>query len=84
MIELNPYWVTFVGRDPACVEARSEPEAGGLARVITGMAVTLVRRLPYPAEPRIAKVRMATPSLCWQPEKCAGHTACPRDYACSE
>lgn len=74
------FWVEFEGRPAACLEGT---EAEVRVRAAALGTVKSVKPLPYPAEPRPGP-RGSCPSFCWQPAKCAGFTACPRPYACSE
>ena len=80
---LRPFWVTFVGHFPVCVEAEDESTAGAKANEAVGHDVVAVKRLPYPANPRVGETS-DIPSLCIRGEDCAGRTSCPRSYSCSE
>lgn len=80
---MKPFWVEFVGRGPACIEADSVEEAGRLARVATGSLVNRVSELPYPATPRIGTPSNC-PAFCYTPRECAGRTCCPKSYSCTE
>jgi hypothetical protein len=79
----HPYWVEFDSRAAVCVEATDPIEATSLAVAETKASVVKVRVLPYPAEPRVGE-RGDCPSFCYRPRECAGRTACPQAYACSE
>lgn len=89
------WWVTFETGEPGCVEVKFDPprwgkdcipEVSRVAAEATGRAVKDVQSLPYPANPRLVKAEHpeygACPSFCFQPRICAGHTSCPRSYAC--
>lgn len=83
MTKKQPYWVEFAQRSAVCVEANDPLEATDTAKAATGALPTTVRVLPYPAEPRIGE-RTDCPAFCYRPRDCAGRTACPQGYACSE
>lgn len=84
----TPYWLTFDGRRPACMEAATEEEAKRVGAELAGCAVVAIKVLPYPAEPRLRPfvhpTRGQMPSFCFEPSKCAGRTACPGRYSCTE
>lgn len=84
----RPYWVTFNGHAPACMEAPTEQDARADAATLTGCEVLTVQNLPYPASPRLRPFEHpqygCMPDLCMHGEKCAGGTSCPRSYSCSE
>lgn len=84
----HPYWVTFTGRGPACMESPSEVEARADAASLTGCEVLTVQRLPYPATPRLRPFyhpkHGCMPALCIRGSDCAGRTSCPRSYSCNE
>jgi hypothetical protein len=89
---MHAFWVTFDGRQSACVEAKDETEAKQLAKELTGKEAKTVNILPYPAEPRLNKPThectdgssISIPSFCYSPASCAGRTACPRRLSCTE
>lgn len=89
---VQPWWLHFAGRKPACVEAEGEEEARRLGAELGGSAVTACDPLPYPAEPRLNRAvhqdrdgqEYTTPSFCYRPEQCKGHSACPQRYSCTE
>ena len=87
---MQAYWVKFNGRNPGCVEAKSETEAITIAKEITGNEVVSCKILPYPARPRLNgkdgwdASKGECPSFCYQPEKCQGHTSCPQHYSCTD
>jgi hypothetical protein len=84
----HPYWVTFTGRPPACMEAPTEEAARTDAASLTGCEVLTVKRLPYPATPRLRAFDHPQhghiPAFCINGAQCAGTTACPRRYSCVE
>lgn len=81
MKEMRPYWVTFKGREPGCMEAKDIAEAARLAREVTGFEVVSCSTLPYPADPRIGE-KSDCPPFCWQPGTCKGRTSCLNNPAC--
>jgi hypothetical protein len=85
---MSAYWIEFDGHKSSCVEADTEQEAKHIASDLTGKTVTACAVIPYPAEPRLNKVEHPqwgiTPSFCFKPESCKGHTACPQRYSCTE
>ena len=84
----RPYWVTFEGRAPGCVEAVSPETARTVGAELTGCKVLEVFALPYPASPRlnpqVQPFGGITPAFCINGAQCAGTTACPRSYSCVE
>lgn len=84
----RPYWVTFEGRAPGCVEAVAPETARAVGAELTGCKVLEVFALPYPAAPRlnpqVQPYGSATPSFCLHGEKCAGRTSCPERLSCVE
>lgn len=89
---VSPFWVTFEGRSPCCVEAENADAALELAKQKTGTQPAKAERLPYPARPRLNVhlfemtdgTRSPCPAFCFQPEKCVGLTCCPRPRACDD
>ncbi len=85
---MSAFWVRFSsGPRAMCVEAKTEALAR--ERAATVGVVRDIRTLPYPAEPRMSPHEQDAaggecPPLCYSPDKCAGYTCCPKDYACSE
>jgi hypothetical protein len=83
--KMAAYWVTFVGRESACVEGDekfSVDEATVLATKITGAQVKGIAEIPYPASPQLNP--RGIPPFCYTPDECSGRGACPKPYACSE
>ena len=74
------FWVDFTDKASACVEGASEQECR--VRAAAHGNVARMRTLPYPAAPRLHPTDC--PSFCYRPTRCAGHTSCPNDYACTE
>ncbi len=87
---MSAYWVQFENRAALCIEGSDEAAVRVRAEAVGW--VTSVRRLPYPARPRLEPFEtwefngraVITPEFCHSPNRCAGHTACPQSYACSE
>lgn len=84
-----PFWVTFKGHKPGCVEAPTLLEAATEAQRLTnGSAVETCQRLPYPATPRLNQYEDpqygVTPAFCHAPEKCQGRTSCPQRRSCTD
>lgn len=75
-----PYWwATFEGRGPTFIHADGEATARAKASEIG--PVVDVKTLPY--VPTGHKVE-GTLDFCHSPRQCAGHTACPQSYSCTE
>lgn len=92
---MTPYWLTFTDGSEACCEGSSECDAKVIAEKLTGKTVAggqyrdiAAKLLPYPAKPIIWQfdhpVSGKCPPFCFSPKQCAGRTACPKSYACSE
>ena len=92
---MNDYWLTFTDGTHGCCEGTSAYDAKRIAEKLTGKKVAGgeyvnidAAQLPYPAEPVIWQldhpVSGKCPAFCSTPLKCAGRSACPHDYACSE
>jgi len=83
-----PFWVTYRGSPPGCVEAVDDAEASRLAAELAGEPALSVARLPYPALPRLNPATQphggTTPSFCFRPSQCQGSTACPQRLSCVE
>lgn len=65
-----------------------ERDAARITEKLTGGKFVSAQPLPYPAQPIIWQfdhpVHGMCPPFCYSPESCAGRTACPKSYACSE
>lgn len=87
---MSAFWVVFKRGSALCVEGPTEAAAKERAETIG--PVHSIRTLPYPAEPRMDPpetytengVARAIPPFCFRPEQCAGRTACPQRYSCTE
>ncbi len=78
---MEAWWIIFSdGKTSRCFEGARDDV---LARAQAIGAVASIAVLPYPADPREAPMSQC-PSFCYSPAKCAGRTACPKSYACSE
>lgn len=76
-----PYWwATFTDRAPAAVYEVGEDAARAAAEKLG--AVAAVKTLPYPAAG--TKHPDGTPDFCYGRGQCAGRTACPQPYSCTE
>lgn len=84
----TPFWCKFPVGPSGCIEAPSAEEARVLAKAITGQDPVACDRLPYPANPRLNGKdgwgKGESPSFCYNPEKCKGHSSCPQHYSCTE
>lgn len=89
------YWLTFTDGTQGCCQGASEYDAKRIAEKLTGKKVKggdyqniEAKVLPYPATPVIWQldhpVSGQCPAFCHSPRQCAGKTACPQSYACSE
>lgn len=83
---MPPFWLTFEGRGPGCVEAENAEEAKRIAKELTGCEVLTCQCLPYPASPRINEWKHpkhgVTPPFCYRPSQCAGRGSCPQSHSC--
>jgi hypothetical protein len=76
-----PYWwATFEGRAPAFIYVRGEAAAREAAATMGN--VRDVKTLPY--VPMGHKGGPGDLDFCHSPERCAGRTACPQSYSCTE
>lgn len=92
---MQAYWLTFTDGSRGCCEGQSAYDAKIIAEKLTGKTVAggqfkdiAAAVLPYPAEPIIWQhehpVHPKCPPFCNTPSQCAGKSACPKSYACSE
>ena len=75
-MSMVPYWITFEGRNSACVFASSRQEATDKAAQLTGATVIGATSLPYAAQPVLNRNESKEPTFCYDPEGCAGWTYC--------
>lgn len=91
---MKGYWIIFTDGSTGYCEGQSEYDAVKIAEKITGKKVGggpianfTMKPLPYPAKPVIWQfdhpVHGTTPDFCHSPQQCAGRTACPQRYACT-
>lgn len=92
---MKTYWLTFTdGTEQSC-QGESEYDAKLIAEKLTGKTVAggkyqdiAAKPLPYPSTGCIWRfehpVYGATPSFCHVGKGCAGRTACPQNYSCTE
>lgn len=92
---MEGYWVKFTDGTAGYCEGVNEYDAAKIAEKVSGKTVGggpykdfTMKRLPYPAKPVIWQldhpVHGKCPEFCYQPSKCAGHTACPSNHSCTE
>jgi hypothetical protein len=84
-MEVKYYWATFEDGTKACVEATTKKRAE--KRAAKHLPVESVKRLTYPAEPRLNILRGQEdicPSMCIRPNECAGNGCInPNNRSCS-
>jgi hypothetical protein len=80
---MTPWWLTFTDGTHGCVEARTLDIATTKAEDLTGKVVTVGKKLPYLAVPVLYQ-ESTDPAFCHSPDRCAGRSSCPMDYACTE
>lgn len=89
------FWITFTDGSTGYCQGSSEYDAAKIAEKITGKTVGggpwkdfTMKPLPYPAHPIIWQldhpVSGKCPAFCHKPNQCAGSTACPQSYSCTE
>lgn len=92
---MQGYWVTFTDGTSGYCEGGSEYDCMQIAEKVSGKKVGggpwkdfTMKRLPYPANPVIWQfdhpVSGKCPTFCHAPRECAGRTACPQNYSCTE
>lgn len=92
---MKGYWITFTDGSSGYCEGVSEFDAKQIAEKLTGKTVGggpwkdfTMKSLPYPAKPVIWQldhpVTGKCPDFCHSPKQCAGKTACPQRYSCTE
>jgi hypothetical protein len=85
---MSTYWIKFPSKPAGCVQADDEDKAKAIAFEAMGEEPKSCQSLPYPATPRINKIEHpqwgVTPSFCFDPDRCAGKTSCPKNYSCVE
>lgn len=93
---MQGYWIDFTDGTSGYCEGQTAFDAVQIAEKITGKLAVVgenkykpqLKTLPYPATPIIWQfdhpVSGKCPPFCSSPKQCAGRTACPNNYACSE
>jgi hypothetical protein len=95
---MKGYWLTFTDGSKGYCEGQNPYDAVKIAQKLTGKIVVHenegdkytpeLKSLPYPADPIIWQfdhpVNGKCPAFCFQPNSCAGRTACPRPRACDD
>ena len=92
---MKAFWLTFTDGSQACCEGSNEYDAKRIAEHLTKKKVAggefkdiAAKPLPYPAGPIIWQLDHPVvgkcPTFCHDPRNCAGHSSCPKNYACSE
>ena len=92
---MRGFWITFTDGSTGYCQGSSEFDAAKIAEKLTGKKVGggpykdfTMKSLPYPANPVIWQldhpVYGKCPAFCFKPNQCAGKTACPQSYSCTE
>lgn len=93
---MQGYWITFKDGTAGYCEGENAYDAAQIAETLTGKSPVVgdnkwkpeLKTLPYPANPVIWQydhpLHGKCPAFCHDPKACAGRTACPKSYACSE
>lgn len=94
---MQGYWITFEDGSKGYCQGQNSYDAVRIAEHISGKKVKLdpkdnkykpnLPTLPYPAQPVIWQfdhpVTGITPTFCYYPGECSGHTCCPRNISCT-
>lgn len=92
---MKTFWLTFTDGTEASCQGESEFDAKQIAEKLTGKKVAggkyrdiAAKPLPYPSIGCIwvfdHPVDGKCPQFCFGGKKCAGKTACPQSYSCTE
>ena len=92
---MKTYWLTFKDGTSQSCQGESDYHAKLIAEKLTGKKVAggdyrdiAAKPLPYPSIGCIWRfddpLRGKTPEFCHGGKQCAGHTACPKNYSCTE
>lgn len=93
---MKGYWLKFSDGSRGYCQGESAYDAVKIAEKLTGKKVEAgpdewkpqLQTLPYPANPIIWQfdhpVNGKCPAFCHKPNQCAGRTACPQSYSCTE
>jgi len=75
------YWCQFIDDSKGTINADSIEQLHEVAAKLK-KPIKHWWPLPYPASPQLNPGNC--PPFCFTPERCKGHSSCPRNYACSE
>lgn len=75
------FYATFTDRAAGCIDAETLDEAKVKAAAFG--TVKEVKSNPYPTSNRLGE-HDDCPPFCYKPGACAGKTACPQNYSCTE
>lgn len=93
---MQGYWLKFTDGSRGYCQGESAYDAVQIAEKLTGKTAEVgdnkwqpkVQTLPYPANPIIWQldhpIGGKCPAFCHKPNQCAGKTACPQNYSCTE
>ena len=94
---MQGFWIKFTDGSAGYCEGSDAYDALKIAEKLTGKKGAdvgdnewkpKIKSLPYPATPIIWQfdhpVHGKCPPFCSTPSQCAGRSACPKSYACSE
>lgn len=92
---MNSWWLEFADGSFAGCDGESAYDAKAIAEYLSGKTVAggsyrdiKAWQLPYPCRDMIWQYEHPVvgkcPPFCSTPAKCAGRSACPKKYACSE
>ena len=91
---MKGFWIKFEDGSAGYCEGLSPFDAQQIAERLHGQRVAVengvacIVSLPYPADPVIWQfehpVTGKTPTLCFNPQTCAGNRRCPRYHPCTE
>lgn len=81
------FWCRFPTHAAGCICTDNETKARLIAKAKTGEEPVSIQTLPYPANPRIFwsdRKGQRVPSFCFDPDNCAGKSACPKEFVCDD
>ena len=81
---MSYWWIRCTSLGGVCVQAKTEAEAKAVLTEDEQSRIQSVQTLPYPAKPYRNQGDDTTPEFCYKPNQCAGRTACPQNYSCTE
>ena len=76
------YWVETDNKSTGCVQAANVADATKIAEELQVGKVIACNTLPYPSSPYWNEINV--PDFCFSPDKCKGHSCCPRNRSCVE